>query len=65
MANKERVSDEMLAAYLDGNTSEEETRQVLQVLPIMQKVTISGENICAILCEIFILHRRQLPYDEE
>jgi len=48
MANKERISDELLA-----------------VLPIMQKVTISGENICAILCEIFILHRRQLPYDEE
>ena len=94
MANKERISDELLAAYLDGNTSKEETRQVLQalktdeslretldialridevdyapfsheVLPIMQKAAISGENICAVLCEIFILHRRQLPYDEE
>lgn len=36
-----------------------ETRQNLQ------KAVIGGENICAILCEIFILHRRQLPYDEE
>lgn len=99
MANKEFISDELLAAYLDGNTSEEETKQVLQalktdkqlqevldvalkteeeatvmslnttfsseVIPMLQKAAISGENICAVLCEIFILHRRQLPYDEE
>lgn len=94
MANKEFISDELLAAYLDGNTSEEETKQVLQalktdkqlqevldvalkteeeatvmslnttfsseVIPMLQKAAISGENICAVLCEIFILHRRQL-----
>ena len=99
MANKEFISDELLAAYLDGNTSKEETKQVLQalktdkhlqevldialqteedttvmplsttfsneVIPMLQKAAISGENICAVLCEIFILHRRQLPYDEE
>ena len=99
MANKEIISDELLAAYLDGNTSKEETEQVLQalkkdkhlqevldialqteeeaivvslnttfsseVIPMLQKAAISGENICAVLCEIFILHRRQLPYDEE
>lgn len=99
MANKEFISDELLAAYLDGNTSKEETEQVLQalkadkhlqevldvalktdedttlilhnptvsfeILPMLQKAAISGENICAVLCEIFILHRRQLPYDEE
>lgn len=99
MANKEFISDELLAAYLDGNTSKEETEQVLQalktdkhlqevldialqteeettvvslnttfsseVIPMLQKAAISGENICAVLCEIFILHRRQLPYDEE
>ena len=96
MANKDLISDELLAAYLDGNTSEEETKQVLQalkkdkqlrevfnvalqaedeassiiplqseVIPMLQKAAISGENICAVLCEIFILHRRQLPYDEE
>ena len=99
MANKEFISDELMAAYLDGNTSKEETKQVLQalktdkhlqevldialqteedatvmplnttfsneVIPMLQKAAISGENICAVLCEIFILHRRQLPYDEE
>ena len=99
MANKEIISDELLAAFLDGNTSKEETQQVLQalrsdkqlqevldvalktdedttlilhnptvsfeILPMLQKAAISGENICAVLCEIFILHRRQLPYDEE
>ena len=32
MANKDLISDELLAAYLDGNTSEEETKQVLQAL---------------------------------
>ena len=105
MANKDLISDELLAAYLDGNTSEEETKQVLQalmkdkqlqevlnvalqaedvigfvaspceevstnplqseVLPMLQMAALSGENVCAVLCEIYILHRRQLPYDEE
>ena len=32
MANKDLISDELLAAYLDGNTSEEETQLVLQLL---------------------------------
>ena len=100
MANKDSISDELLAAYLEGNTDKEETKQILnalktdkelqevleialqteeetptalpintmfttEVLPMLQKAAISGENICAVLCEIFILHRRQLPYDEE
>lgn len=99
MANKDSISDELLAAYLDGNTNEEETKQVLQalkadkqlrevldiaikaednmldysmgssfsaeVIPMLQKAAISGENICAVLCEIFILHRRNLPYGEK
>lgn len=95
MANKDLISDELLAAYLDGNTSKGETQQVFEalkkdkqlqevlnvalqvedevsvvplqseVLPMLQKAAISGENICAVLCEIFILHRRQLPYNEE
>ena len=95
MANKDFISDELLAAYLDGNTSAEETMQVLQaiksdkqlqevldiamqvedeallvplqseVLPMLQMAALSGENICAVLCEIFILHRRHLPCDEE
>lgn len=104
MANKEYISDELLAAYLEGNTSKEETKQVLQAirtdaalqetldialkvdedvlknegtssdtslvmeiefLPMLQKAALSGENICAVLCEIFILHRRGIPYDQE
>ena len=100
MANKEYISDELLAAYLDGNTTKEETEQVLralktdkelqevldialqveeesaavvpvntafteEVLPMLQKAALSNENICAVLCEIYILHRRQMPYDEE
>ena len=99
MANN-MISDELLAAYLDGNTNEEETNIILQelknnpslrealdiavsveeedvaspfvnaqfngdILPMLQKAALSGENICAVLCEIFILHRRQMPYDQE
>ena len=92
MANKKYISDELLAAYLDGNASKEETELILQAmksddslretldialqvdeaeyaqlqeLPMLQKAALGGENICAVLCEIFILHRRGLPYDEE
>lgn len=104
MANNNYISDELLAAYLDGNTNEEETRQILQamktddslreilevalsvdednlsleqneqetsvaheidILPLRQMAAKSGENICAVLCEMFILHRRKMPYDQE
>ena len=95
MANKDILSDELLAAYLDGNTNEEETRQVLQalktdkqlqeifdialqvendvsliplqdeVLPMLQMAALSGENVCAVLCEIFILQRHNIPYDKD
>lgn len=100
MVNKYNISDELLAAYLDGNTTRKETELVLkalktdkelqevldiaveieeenaavlpvdttfkeEILPMFQKAALSGENICAVLCEIYILHRRQLPYDEE
>ena len=94
MANKEYISDELLAAYLDGNTNEEETKQILMAikadeslretldialqvdegnakiayiegLPLLQNAALSGENVCAVLCEIFIMHRRGIPYDQE
>ena len=95
MANKYLLSDELLAAYLDGNTNEEETKQVLralkhdkqlqeilnvalqtedkasliplqnEVLPMLQMAALSGENICAVLCELFILQRHHIPYNEE
>jgi hypothetical protein len=95
MENKHLISDELLAAYLDGNTNEEETKQVLralkhdkqlqeilnvalqtedkasliplqsEVLPMLQMAALSGENICAVLCELFILQRHHIPYNEE
>ena len=103
MANN-KITDELLAAYLDGNTSKKETLQILKALetdkelqevldialqteeeisltdrtaqdatiaekirklPLLQKAAMSGENICAIQCEIYILHRRELPYSED
>ena len=93
MANKKHISDELLAAYLDGNTNEQETmdvlnamkadpelREVLDIatqvdideyqikedfLPMLQMAAKSGENVCAVFCEIFILHRRGIPYNQE
>ena len=104
MANNNRLSPELLAAYLDGNTSKEETKMILQalhedeslkealhvaisiedeydaivekteekpvahdidMLPMIQNAALNGENICAVLCEISILHRRKIPYDQE
>ena len=38
MANKEYISDELLAAYLDGNTTKEETEQVLRALKTDKKL---------------------------
>ena len=100
MANKDIITDELLAAYLDGNTSKEETELILktlkadkglqevldialqteeddaailpistsfteEILPMLQEAALSGENICAVRCEMFILHRRRLPYNED
>ena len=31
----------------------------------MQIAALSDENICAVRCEMFILHRRGIPYDEQ
>lgn len=64
MVNKDFLSSELQAANLDGNT---QSQAVIPdtVFPMPQKAIIGGENICAVLCEIFILHRRQLPYDEK
>lgn len=94
MANKEEhISDELLAAFLEGNTTEQESLQVLhamksdkelqevldislktgfddiqfgsEMLPMLQNAAQSGENICGVLCQMFILHRRGLPYNQE
>ena len=90
MENKNNISDELLAAYLDGNTNEAETLEVLNaikddsslkealdialdldeeesttynVLPMMKLAADSGNNICSVLCEAFILHRREIPFE--
>ena len=92
MENKNNISDELLAAYLDGNTNESETLEVLNalksdpdlqevfdlaldleeeraatynVLPMMKLAAESGKNICSVLCEAYILHKRGLPFDEK
>ena len=92
MKNKNYISDELLAAYLDGNASEVETLEVLNaikddpslkevldialdleeeesamynVLPMMKLAAESGNNICSVLCEAFILHRREVPFEEK
>lgn len=93
MANKEYLSDELLAAYLDGNSDKETTRNVLNAVkadpalrevldialqveednplfeedcyPMLQMAAKSGENVCAVSCEIYILHRRGISYNTE
>lgn len=58
MENQKYTSEESLQFTLPALFQEE-------VLPMLQKAALSGENICAVLCEIFILHRRRMPYDEK
>lgn len=92
MENRNNISDELLAAYLDGNTNEAETLEVLNaikddpslkevldialdleeeesatynVLPMLKLAAESGNNICGVLCEAFILHRREVPFEEK
>ena len=94
MANKEyKISDELLAAYLDGNTTKEEAemilramkndatlREVLQVavdvdqepaqdeaevLPMLSMAAESEENLCGILCEMYVLQRRFIRFEKD
>ena len=100
MANKQYISDELLAAYLEGNTNKAETLKVLNALksdpelqetlhialkieennpqcsmfnaqspnsalPMLQLAAESGENICSVLCEAYILNRRNMQFDEQ
>ena len=67
-------ADKELQEVLDiALQTEEEEAAVLplnavfteEVVPMFQKAAMSGENLCAVLCELYILHRRQLPYDKE
>lgn len=90
MKNKDFISDELLAAYLDGNANKAEMLKVLHalqadpdlqealdiaieldedlscsynVLPMMKLAAESGDNICSILCEAYVLHRRNIPFE--
>lgn len=36
-----------------------------EILPMLQMANQNGEDISAVLCEMYILHRRGIPYDEE
>lgn len=92
MENKGHISDELLAAYLDGNTNEKETLEVLNALrndselrevvelslrtesnpefsydplPITRLAAGTGNNICSVLCEAYVLHRRNVPFKEK
>lgn len=92
MKRSNDISDELLAAYLDGNTGEAETRKVLDalevnqelreiveiamqvendrinsydVLPMMKMAAESGNNVCSVLCEAFVLHKRGVPFEEK
>ena len=99
MANKDIISDELLAAFLEGNTNKEETQRILQamktdkelqevlgialqtdkeiplvyhpdsdsddVLPMLQMAALGGENVCAVLCEIYILNQHHIIYNQE
>lgn len=89
MAKKHHICDEQLAAYLDGNLSGDEMRDVLEamasdtslrevveialeseeeqgscdVLPMMRMAAESGDNICGILCEAYVLRRRKVGFE--
>ena len=89
MANtNNQISDELLAAYLEGNATPAETLQVLQALktdpilletfdvaigieeesevslPMMQMAAESGENLCSVMCEAYILRHRDIAFNE-
>lgn len=90
MANNKRISDQLLAAYLDGNSSPAETLRVLgalktdhelretldialavddkatyDILPMTELAAQNQGNICSVLCEAFVLHRRDVPFSEQ
>lgn len=88
---RNKISDEQLAAYLDGNTNEAETievlnslesdselREVMEIamgvenemvvsydtLPMMKLAAESGDNICSALCEAYVMHKRNVLFDD-
>lgn len=86
--NKTIITDELLAAYAEGNTTPAETLSILRALkthpelrqtldifmkledeslaelPAMQMAAESGENLCSVMCEAYILRHRGHVFDE-
>lgn len=86
---KNTISDELVAAYLEGNATPSETLQILQAmktdpvlretlaiamqleeeslvtLPALQMAAESGENLCSVMCEAYIMRRRGIEFDED
>jgi len=44
---------------------EEEESATYNVLPMMRLAAESGNNICSVLCEAYILHRREVSFEEK
>lgn len=88
--NKIIITDELVGAYLEGNTTPEETLLILQAikndpvlrqtldlsmrieekrqemeLPMMQMAAESGENLCNVMCEAYIMRHRGMNLDEK
>lgn len=97
------ITNELLAAYLEGKTNEEQTLQVLcaiktdpefrdrvemamavdaelgempefdlsqpSIVPLVDRIPMmrlaakDDENICSVICEAYVLQRRQVPFD--
>ena len=58
-------TDESLRETLDIALEVENEEAQIVELPMMQLAALSDENICAVRCEMYILHRRRIPYDED
>jgi hypothetical protein len=41
-----------------------EEAAAFDVLPMMEMAAESGDNICGVLCEAYILHRRDVPFEQ-
>lgn len=92
MKDNVHISDELLAAFLEGSTNEEETLAVcnalkfnkelrnvmgvalaveddmassFDILPMMKLAAESRDKICCVLCEAYVLHRRNIPFVEQ
>ncbi len=91
MKDNDTLSDQLVAAFLDGNTDEAETlrvldalahnaelREVMEVatridddtiepsdeLPMLKMAAESGDNVCSVMCEAYVLRRRGIAFDE-